>query len=205
MRRIDYIFIACIVLIIAIGPLVLISNSPSIYYYSSELNAENRLDDSYEEMSSVVGFLFDDEELSDSFTENEKSHMEDVRFLLNIGTIFIGFLSLIIGIYFLYLYYKNKSFDYRTLTISGYISLVFIGFILISVLLDFQWTFQVFHEVFFPQGNWQFPVDSLLITLFPREFFIQMSYTYIVSTIVLSSILIAKGLFCNHKSTGKPN
>ena len=34
----------------------------------------------------------------------------------------------------------------------------------------FDTLFTLFHEVFFPQGNWEFPVDSNMIRLYPYAF-----------------------------------
>jgi uncharacterized membrane protein len=35
---------------------------------------------------------------------------------------------------------------------------------------SFNWFFTTFHEIFFPQGNWQFPPGDHMITLFPDGF-----------------------------------
>ena len=49
------------------------------------------------------------------------------------------------------------------------------GFFLISIFflstLFFRQFWNWFHYVFFPQGNWQFPHDSILILLYPQEYF----------------------------------
>lgn len=43
-------------------------------------------------------------------------------------------------------------------------------------LLAFGVAFELFHRVLFPGGNWAFPADSLLIRLYPYEFW-QLSAT----------------------------
>lgn len=45
--------------------------------------------------------------------------------------------------------------------------LVFLG---VFAVTSFDWFFTTFHEVFFPQGNWQFPPGDHMITLFPDGF-----------------------------------
>ena len=35
-----------------------------------------------------------------------------------------------------------------------------------------EWLFTTFHQVFFPQGNWEFSVRSSLIRLYPPQFWI---------------------------------
>jgi uncharacterized membrane protein len=43
---------------------------------------------------------------------------------------------------------------------------------LLITLVPFSFTFEKFHELFFPQGNWQFPTDSWLISHFSEQFFL---------------------------------
>jgi integral membrane protein (TIGR01906 family) len=45
--------------------------------------------------------------------------------------------------------------------------LAFLGFFAVT---SFDWFFTTFHEVFFPQGNWQFPAGDHMITMFPDGF-----------------------------------
>lgn len=59
-------------------------------------------------------------------------------------------------------------------------------------LLDFYGFFSTFHELFFVEGNWEFPYDSLLISALPTEFWGAMGAAWlIISTIAsLGAILI---------------
>lgn len=58
--------------------------------------------------------------------------------------------------------------------------LVFLGFFAVT---SFDWFFTTFHEIFFPQGNWQFPPGDHMITLFPDGFWSDV--TLLVGLVVL--------------------
>ena len=53
---------------------------------------------------------------------------------------------------------------------GGWLTLLFIGSILLFVLLSFRVLFVAFHNVFFQPGTWQFLWSDTLIRLFPQKF-----------------------------------
>ena len=61
---------------------------------------------------------------------------------------------------------------------------------------DFHGFFAAFHGLLFPQGNWTFPFDSLLICMLPTGFWIGMAIMWVVVTVGLSvaSIVIGRRL-----------
>lgn len=164
----------------------------------------------------VHDFLVWQKPLSEEFTINEISHMRDVRFLFNLfRTIFVLFISSLVAglVYFVlekrklnqerlrkkenqkalkHLKTKESAFNKRVLFFvnslkSGSIfSLAFLVLLVLLVLINFTASFDVFHRIFFPQGNWIFPYDSLLITLFPSNFFFSMAK----KTIIINSAII---------------
>ena len=50
---------------------------------------------------------------------------------------------------------------------AGIIALI--AFVGIAVLIDFDAAFTAFHEIFFPQGNWQFSYRSYMIQMLPSD------------------------------------
>ena len=164
-------------LFILTGPIILVSNTEKTYFLFSDS----------EEMREVVLFLFEGEELT-IFNSAELSHMEDVRRLLIVGKWFFVF-SLII----LFLYFYNFS-DKKLLRSTGLSGVVF-GFVLtLLTLINFDFVFRVFHLVLFPQGNWMFPYDSLIIELFSQELFF-------VIGVFCVSVSLASYLFCYYQGT----
>lgn len=73
--------------------------------------------------------------------------------------------------------------------------LVLASFVALGVwaALDFQGFFTAFHSLFFKQGNWTFPYDSLLICALPTPFWIGMGAMWLAVDILLAVILVIIG------------
>lgn len=155
-----YISIFFCVFIFLFGPLVLVSNSLS----------------TYNEQPKIRDFLFFGADL-EGFTDNEVSHMEDVRFILNLGSFLLVFALVFVCIYFVFFGFED------VVRISSIISFCLVLFISFIGIFSFNFAFEVFHLVFFPQGNWMFPLDSKLIGLFPTHYFIEKSIIVLISTL----------------------
>lgn len=61
-------------------------------------------------------------------------------------------------------------------------------------LADFDGFFTWFHGVFFPQGGWVFPYDSLLICMYPEAFWTSMAALWFTVTAVACAVSLAYGL-----------
>ncbi len=102
------------------------------------------------------------------FTQDEISHLKDVSTLYT--PISIGLNILAVGawsILILAIVKKEKlvpGFRPSAKILVGIVA------VLSSCLLAFSFFFEKFHELLFPQGNWMFPADSMLITVFPEIF-----------------------------------
>jgi hypothetical protein len=59
--------------------------------------------------------------------------------------------------------------------------------------IDFTRFFALFHQLFFSQGNWEFPYDSLLICALPTAFWIGMAITWLATSVLISILSIAIG------------
>ena len=58
----------------------------------------------------------------------------------------------------------------------------------IFALIDFNAFFRMFHQLFFSQGNWELPYDSLLICVLPEAFWASMGVVWFVVALVLSVV-----------------
>jgi integral membrane protein (TIGR01906 family) len=97
------------------------------------------------------------------FSDDELSHLSDVKALIN------GVLSFLQAVILIFLFLSLFLQDYkRYLRCSG-ILLIIIP--VIAYILPFDKSFTLFHNIFFPQGNWMFPSGSALISLYPAGFF----------------------------------
>ena len=59
--------------------------------------------------------------------------------------------------------------------------------------VDFNGFFGVFHAVLFPQGNWTFPADSLLICMLPLNFWVSMGALWLAVTVLACIIAMLLG------------
>lgn len=126
-----------------------------------------------------------------NYTSMELSHLDDVRKVMSVfDAVFYGSLLLMLAgtIYG----YKRKLLP--KMLFYGGISIVSVmGLILLFALFSFNSSFTFFHKLFFPQGNWQFPMDSLLIQTFPGEFFVSISAVIFILAILIGIIFIVIG------------
>jgi len=117
------------------------------------------------------------------YTENEISHLKDVKSLINISRILMLFLLLIFLLEF-----EKKSLLYAFPTI------IIISLILFVLSLNFSLFFSKFHELFFV-GNYSFPYDSFLIQSFPEQFFQDAFQTLLFRSILSSFLFYVFALF----------
>ncbi len=190
-KKETYITISAIIAIaFLLGSFNLILFSKNFYYYNYEKESYGKLyDKGYGEFAvlneisakaitnNLLGFFAGADKL-DYFSDFEKSHLNDVR---NVIWIVFGiyFVLILLIILFLLCMLKKLIKKHAKLMAIKLIlkkSAFFTSglIILLSVVfISFNYFFDLFHKIFFPMGNWMFPANSLLITLFPEIFFIR--------------------------------
>ncbi len=147
----------------------------------------------------IIDFLKGEKELNNKFSERETIHMNDVkRKINNFNLIFYLFL-----IIYSFSLYNIKEPIAKTLKIATLVPIAI--FTLLSLfLLNFQSTFIIFHKILFQNNLWLLPSNSLLLQLFPQEFFYNFFKIVLIKAISLSTglfvlILITKSfLRFNH-------
>lgn len=60
--------------------------------------------------------------------------------------------------------------------------------------VDFNGLFAAFHGALFPQGNWTFPADTLLITMYPLDFWVGMAALWLGTTAMMAILSLAAGI-----------
>lgn len=101
-----------------------------------------------------------------SFAAEEAGHMSDVRLVLW-GFLGVAGASLAIMVWALG---RGRVSTWQALARGG---LLLVGVTVVIgafAVLAFGVAFELFHRIFFPGGNWAFAEDSLLIRLYPYEF-----------------------------------
>lgn len=139
--------------------------------------------------------------------ENEQSHMMDVRRVLNGFRVIFAVLIMLVLLQ-LYLIVrlqttskKNKSCALRrSLLWGGVGALALAALLALSSLIDFTSFWTAFHLVLFPQGNWQFPYTSALITLFPEQFFEAYAQQVLLATTAYGLLCCAASLIYSERN-----
>jgi integral membrane protein (TIGR01906 family) len=134
----------------------------------------------------AVDFLDEKAELQGNYTMQEVSHLEDVKQVMN-GIDYVSYGLLLILTLIITYYKKNltKLFRYGGIATCSTLALL-----LLLNFLNFNTLFTYFHKLFFPQGNWQFPVDSFILQTFPLEFFIAISVRIFALTLIFGILCI---------------
>lgn len=66
--------------------------------------------------------------------------------------------------------------------------------------VDFDAFFAAFHGAFFPQGNWTFPADSLLICMYPLDFWVGMAIVWASAAATAAIICLIVGTALRRKA-----
>ena len=206
------------VFILVLGVPSFIALCPCIYFSETKDVDSSIVNDDFF-YSNVFDFLVFQKPLDSAFTPDETSHMHDVRLLFNLFR-FLSLLFLLLISVYVFLFFKiNKTgkksvfnnklfvvelrFFLKKIKLSLFLSLGFFVLLLFFVFVDFTSSFDVFHRVFFPQGNWIFPFDSLLITLFPLSFFIGISKKIFLFSVLVIVLLLGFVWFFEKKFSRK--
>lgn len=142
------------------------------------------------------------------FSKQEIEHLEDVRDLIlgfrNLYFISFGLFVLLFSAFVFNLVTKYKgtatfkkkfSLFFIKLQISVLsVSSIFIFIFWAIAFFNFTNFFDRFHHIFFEEGTWTFPSNSLSITLFPENFFYDF-FIKVLSNIFVFLILLALLLF----------
>jgi integral membrane protein (TIGR01906 family) len=124
-----------------------------------------------------------------AYAANEIDHLQDVKHIVYLFTI-LGIIGISIHLVNAKVNYSKKTLDvfFKTVKTGFIFSLALPILIGIFSLIWWERCFILFHQTFFPQGNWTFPYDSTLIRLFPVEFW-QLFAALFLGLIIILSVL----------------
>ncbi|MDD3264044.1 MAG: DUF1461 domain-containing protein [Candidatus Nanoarchaeia archaeon] len=124
------------------------------------------LNEDFSISSDIVNFFNYDSLDSSKYLEIEIVHMNDVLDLLDFW--FMVFIVCFV-LFLLVLYFCS----YRDILIGFRISLLFFVVLFFLMIVFFDRAFYLFHRVFFSQGGWVFPYESIIIQNMPFVFFLR--------------------------------
>jgi integral membrane protein (TIGR01906 family) len=133
-------------------------------------------------------------------TVDERTHMQDVKRLFDVAFIIhLLLLGAAIGCVGTLAYQKLwSSIDdllARSMWWAGWSIICIMGLTAIAAALNFTAFWTLFHVFLFPQGNWMFPYDSVLITLYPAMYFQSAVLSISLKAGIAAIILIFLGSF----------
>ena len=123
-----------------------------------------------------------------AFTEAEVNHMHDVKWVLLIATVAVAALFLLTLFSSISLRERAPGTIRRSLFAGAWITLGLIAVLGVVGVFGWEWLFTTFHQVFFPQGNWEFSIRSSLIRLYPPQFWIDAAIA--VAVLVAAQITL---------------
>ncbi len=129
------------------------------------------------------------------YTGREIIHLEDVRDIVAMASyslVIMLLLSIGVTAYF----FVSKEFRAlgNAYLMGGVLALVISVAIAVAAIMSFSDLFVVFHKLLFSNNFWQLPASTMLIQLFPEEFFVAASRRIITSCLLLSAFSVVKGL-----------
>lgn len=145
----------------------------------------------------LINYLKTDIELEykDVFSDKEKRHMKDVKYMFEKG-ILIKRLSIIIIGSVIYINRKDIENILKCFNKSILITCVVFTLLCSIVSLNYYKYFTIFHKMFFNNDDWLLsPKESVIINLLPLEFFKSISIYIFITTMIGSCIVISINFF----------
>ena len=143
-----------------------------------------------------INVTYDTGETAPLFDQADVLHMKDVKGLVWVDYRLLLAAAIYALVYIAASFVWNRRNGRRDLAMGAEWGggatvglLCFLGFFAVT---SFDWFFTTFHEIFFPQGNWQFPSGDHMITLFPDGFW--SDTTLLVGLVTLALAVTVGGV-----------
>lgn len=122
-------------------------------------------------------------------------HFEEVKAIFNI-VYYIFFISLPVSVILIFI--KRKKREYGYLLATFIISIFFTTIVVISLLANFELSFEVFHLLLFNNDYWMFdPLLDPIITILPEQFFLHCGL--LVIFVILLCSFTSYGIYHKRK------
>lgn len=167
---------------------VLLYFSFNLDFYKQQFTSIELTESRILNVKNVYDFIQNKSELNSSFNTEESSHLEDVKNIFSVVIVSFWILLLLLVITLIYCLFlsKHNSIVIDWIFLWSTISLILMLLLFLAIVVNFGSSFDVFHKLLFPQGNWTFSADSQLIILFPESFFVSISKSIFLSISIIS-------------------
>lgn len=185
----------CVVLCIFLSNILLLTFNKDNYLYLIEKNdihanfpKEQNVD---RRVAEFVDYFRGKNNLEDNFFSNQaKSHLKDVKFLINVSLV-----TCIIALAYLLLVqiYLSKKKKIANLLLpaqkGAIVTLVIVALITIMSIVNFDFLFIKFHQILFRNNYWLFDESDNIVRLFTDSFFTSFAKQLFLN-ITISSIAL---------------
>jgi len=155
----------------------------------SQLPEETRFDLNKRVLSFIKGES-GEESLNNYFNKREIRHLFDVRNL--IGKIYL-FNRLSVFSFFSFclicICRRNFLWILDCLYIASIFTLLVCLVFILILIVDFEYFFIKFHEIFFSHGFWSFSEDDTIIQLYPKVFWVNCTINFIEGCLEIAGIV----------------
>lgn len=136
------------------------------------------------------------------YNADELRHMRDVKTVTQMafgGALVGGMLAIGAGVYLLR---RNAERLRRALFFGALLTLAMVAAIIIVAVVNWEFFFVTFHQLFFQSGTWYFPTSDTLIRLFPEQFWFDAAL--VIGGITVLTALIVLGITWRIKNRENP-
>ena len=147
-----------------------------------------------------INVTYDTGETGRLFDEADILHMKDVKGLVWLDYRLLLAAAIYSVLYILLSLVWNRRHGRPDLALGaawgGGATVALLIFLGVFAVTSFDWFFTTFHEIFFPNGNWQFPPGDHMIMLFPDGFWSDVTLLVGLVTLLLALAVWGAGLVC---------
>ncbi|WP_237233295.1 TIGR01906 family membrane protein [Rothia nasisuis] len=126
-----------------------------------------------------------------AFQASEVHHMTDVKHVMLSATVFAVVMLVLALISARSLRLRAPGVLRSSLFAGAWLTLLTCLALALTGLLGWERFFTAFHQLFFPQGNWQFAMSDTLIRLYPPQFWVDAAATAGILILLMAGALLA--------------
>jgi len=208
LKILNFLISIALIIIIIFSPLFLLMNNMFLTYEFYKQNIQNSSKMIKNEYlfytDRVIKYFFNNENsvtikdetganLNNFFTEEEILHMIDVKRIMRL--VFILLIFALITTFALL-----KKIRFRIVSNSLIFSFILMSIIGTILYFNFERSFYVFHKILFRNQYWLLPENTMLIRMFPENFFYDYAILWFIISCFPGFIMMLSKIFINPKS-----
>ncbi len=133
------------------------------------------------------------------FNHREIRHMEDVKRLLKafFSLLYVGLPLWLLGFFSL----RQKREMGKVIFFGGLLLEAFVLFVLVLSIINYDWLFTAFHDLFFDPYSWRFRDEDMLLRVYPMDFWFKATLYTAFGVFSLNLVLQVLGFILWRKGS----